>query len=285
MLSVTSSNGSFRASQTPAAGIECRPDGALVRLPELPEASGVAAGRRNPQRGWSHNDSSDPVLVMLDERGAIAGRVRLTGATVEDWEAIGAGPCPSGSCLYVGDIGDNDAERKRITIYRVPEPLDASGSLAARDAFHMTYPDGPHDAETLLVSPQGEIYIVTKGETGPVAMYQVPRDARAGSAAELTPVGKPRASGKSDSDARITDGAISPNGAWVVLRSNRALYFYAMADLLAGNWREAGRVDLGRLGEPQGEGVAFADATTLYLVGEGGGKGQPGTFVRMTCTF
>ena len=39
------------------------------------------------------------------------------------------------------------------------------------------------------------------------------------------------------------------------------------------------------LREPQGEGVAFADETTLYLVGEGGGKGRPGTLARMTCTF
>ena len=54
---------------------------------------------------------------------------------------------------------------------------------------------------------------------------------------------------------------------------------------MAGNWREAGRIDLGPLGEPQGEGVAFGDDRTLYLVGEGGGKSQPGTVARLSCTF
>ena len=47
----------------------------------------------------------------------------------------------------------------------------------------------------------------------------------------------------------------------------------------------AGRVDLQALGEPQGEGVAFADDSTIYLVGEGGGGSRPGTFARLTCTF
>jgi hypothetical protein len=53
----------------------------------------------------------------------------------------------------------------------------------------------------------------------------------------------------------------------------------------SGTWRNETRVDLVNLREPQGEGVTFADDTTLVLVGEGGGKGRGGTFVRLTCTF
>jgi hypothetical protein len=44
-------------------------------------------------------------------------------------------------------------------------------------------------------------------------------------------------------------------------------------------------VPLNALGEPQGEGIAFADEKTIYLVGEGGNKSQPGTFARLTCAF
>ena len=54
---------------------------------------------------------------------------------------------------------------------------------------------------------------------------------------------------------------------------------------MSGNWREAGRVSLKTLGEPQGEGIAFGDERTIYVVGEGGGKSRPGTFGRLTCTF
>ena len=130
----------------------CRPDGQVVKIPELTEASGIAMSRRVPGRLWAHNDSGEPVLFALDERGSVTGRIRLTGATVEDWEAIAVGPCGAGSCLYLADIGDNDAERKRVTIYRLPEPAGATGSVPVTDVFHATYPDGPHDAEALLIS-------------------------------------------------------------------------------------------------------------------------------------
>ena len=101
----------------------------LVRVTELPEGSGLAASRRTPGRFWSHNDSGDPVLFALDNDGRVVGRVRMSGAAVEDWEAIAVGACPSGSCIYVADIGDNDAERNQITVYRIPEPSDTSGSV------------------------------------------------------------------------------------------------------------------------------------------------------------
>ena len=78
------------------------------------------------------------------------------------------GPCGTASCLHIADIGDNDASRDRVTIYRLPEPEGASGSAAATDSFHATYPDGPHDAEALLIDGNGRLYIVTKGETGPI---------------------------------------------------------------------------------------------------------------------
>src|SRR5688572_17726959 len=89
---------------TPVA--TCQPFAALVRLPGLNEASGIAVSRRVPGRLWTHNDSGKPVVVALDERGAIAGSLAIAGATVTDWEAIAVGPCGTGtgSCLFIGDI-------------------------------------------------------------------------------------------------------------------------------------------------------------------------------------
>jgi hypothetical protein len=87
--------------------VQCRPTGPLVRLPGLRGASGLTVSGRVPGRLWTHNDSGEPVLFALDPRGSVTGRVRLTGAAVEDWEAIAAGPCGADSCLYMADIGDN----------------------------------------------------------------------------------------------------------------------------------------------------------------------------------
>jgi hypothetical protein len=263
---------------------QCQASGALVRIPELPEASGVAISRRSPGRLWAHNDSGDAVLVALDTGGSVTGRVRVSGVKVDDWEAVAVGACPGGSCIYIADIGDNKAERQRITIHRVPEP-STEDFVAVKDTFHATYPDGAHDAEALLVAPDGALFIVTKGETDAVGLYRFPRELRPGATHQLERVGKPRASGKAAATERITDGAVSPDGTWVVLRTRQGFAIHQAADLFAGNWTDAGRVDLKAVGEAQGEGVAIGADGTVYLTGEGGGKSQPGTFVKYACSM
>jgi hypothetical protein len=263
------------------APLQCRPAAAPVRVKELPEGSGLAASRRTPGRFWSHNDSGKPVLFALDGNGRVTGRLTLPGATVDDWEAVAVGSCPSGSCLYVADIGDNSAHRRHITIYRVPEPEAATGPVEVTGVFHATYPDRAHDAEALLVAEDGRLHIVTKGNTGPIALYRFPRELQSGTTMRLERVGEPRAAAAKD---RITDGAVSPDGHWIVLRTERALIFYRASDLLGGNWREAGRETLASLGEPQGEGVTFGSDNALYLMSEGGGRKRPGAFARLTCT-
>ena len=268
---------SARAEQAGA----CTPSGSLARPSGLAEASGLAVSKRVNGRLWAHNDSGGkPTLTALDERGSVTAQVAITGATVEDWEAIAVGPCASGSCLYIGDIGDNDGKRARITIYRVPEP-DANGRSATAEAFHATYPDGGHDAETLLVAG-GRLYIVTKGDTGPVAVYRFPAELQPGSTMKLERV--VQLSAKPRPAERITDGSVSPDGKWVALRTREALMFYP-SDVLTGSAKVTNTIDLRSLKEPQGEGVALGADNTVFLAGEGGGKGQPGTFVRFSCAI
>jgi hypothetical protein len=262
----------------------CRVDGAVATLAGLPEASGVAVSRRASDRFWTHNDSGQPALFMFDEDGTVTARVHLPDATVIDWEAVAAGPCGSESCLYVADIGDNDARRDQITIYRVTEPLDANAATATAEALHGKYPDGPHDAETLLVSGAGDVYIVTKGSTGPIALYRFPRDAGAGGpAVQLERVGEPRSARRVSNDEQVTDGAVSADGTRIVLRTHDALFFYRTPQLLAGDWREEAWADLKHIGEPQGEGVAFGPGNAVYLTSEGGDESDAGTFVRLRC--
>jgi hypothetical protein len=268
------------AAQQPP--LQCRPAAAPVQVKELPEGSGLAASRRTPGRFWSHNDSGKPVIFALDGSGRVTSRLTLPGAAIDDWEAVAVGACPSGSCLYVGDIGDNNAKRRQITIYRVPEPGATGEQAQVSGVFHATYPDGAHDAEALLVAGDGRLHIVTKGDTGPVALYRFPRELQPGTTMRLERVGEPRAAGAND---RITDGAVSPDGQWIVLRTEQTLIFYRASDLLAGNWREAGRESLRALNETQGEGVTFGSDNSLYLMSEGGGKKRPGAFARLACTL
>jgi hypothetical protein len=266
------------AGQTQPSGA-CQPAGELTRLAGVSEASGLALSRSVPGRLWTHNDSGQPVLFALDERGRVTGQLRIAGATAEDWEAVASARCQTGTCLYIGDIGDNDAKRNHVTVYRVAEPEANATTSAQAEAFHATYPDGPRDAETLLIAPDGRIHIVTKGNTG---LYRFPADLRAGSTMRLERVGD--AEGRTtDGDARVTDGAISPDGRWAVLRSQKTLRFFRTSDLLEGRWRHAFQVDLTPLKEPQGEGVAIDRNNTVFVAGESGGKGNGGTFTHFSC--
>jgi hypothetical protein len=269
-------------AQKSAASATCQAASPIAPLAGLSEASGLAISTRAPGRFWSHNDSGNPpILIGFDTKGVVTQRVALTGVSLTDWEAVAVGPCPSGSCVYAGDIGDNSAKRKSIAIYRFAEPAAGVQSVAVTDVFHATYPDGAHNAEALLIAPDARLYIVTKGDTGPVALYRFPSELRAGATVKLERVGDTIASvGK---DERITDGNMSADGQWTVLRSRTSLAFYRTAELVAGNFREHKRVDLTPLGEKQGEGMALGSDNVVYVSGEGGGKSQPGTFANFAC--
>jgi len=248
----------------------------------LHEGSGIAASRSRPGVLWAHNDSSQPALVVLDEQGAVTGQVRVAGARVDDWEDIAVGPCPRGSCIYIGDIGDNKEVRGAITVYRVPEPAAGATTTDVAEAFQGKYPDGPHDAESLFVTAAGEIVVVTKGSSGSVAVYRFPRALTPGATMPLERVGSPLTSHRTPPKDRPTAADLSPDGRWVAMRTSDYAAFFASDDFLAGRWKEAGRVDLRPLKEPQGEGVAFGREGRVFLLGE---SARGGTFARLDCTL
>jgi hypothetical protein len=257
----------------------CRSPQVVGALPDLREASGLAASRRTPGLLWSHNDSAAPVVHGIGFDGTRRGRVQVAGAAVEDWEGVAVGACRGGSCLYVADIGDNDGVRASITIYRVPEPLPGDSSTEAAEPLRLTYPDGPHDAESIFAAPDGTLFIVTKGEGTPIHLYRVPREASSTASARLEHVAQLTTQGARRA-SRITDGAASPDGRWVVLRTADALHFYRLNELTSGRSTTPLAFDLRALKEPQGEGVTWADASTLFLAGEGP---RGGTLARITC--
>jgi hypothetical protein len=268
-----------------AGSPSCRVSGSLVRVRGLPEGSGVAASRRTPGVLWAHNDSGEPVIVALDSHGSVTGRVRVAGATVEDWEDIAVGPCGQASCLYIADIGDNNGAREHITLYRTAEPAPGDAATRSAEVFEAAYPDGAHDAEALFVTQEGDVFIITKGDPGPIALYRFPRPLRAGARLRLERLGEPAKTGKVDAKDRPTAADVSEDGKWIAVRTTEWVAFYRTSDLTAGRWREAFRTDVSGLKEPRGEGITFAGNQTVILVGEGGFGSSRGTFARLTCTL
>lgn len=263
----------------------CRITDEPAQLPDdLPEASGAAASLAHPGIIWTHNDGGPAYLYAVDRAGNSKGRVRVTGADVVDWESIDVGPCAAGQCVYVGDIGDNDAERSGIIVYRVPEPSATAAATAPAEALRARFPDGPADAEALFVTPQGVIYVVTKGDRGPVTVYRFPDSSPGGNGVTLERV-RVLGDGRPGKNEQITGADMSPDGNWIVLRTNRKLQFYS-ARGFDGSSAPAKEMDLRPLKEPQGEGVSFgANSGKILITSEGGKKKKPGSVAELDCVL
>jgi hypothetical protein len=134
---------------------------------QLKEASGMAVSRQFPGRVYHINDSGDTgKFYITNLSGKDTQSVTVTDFAPRDTEALSLGPCPGNpatarSCLYLGDIGDNDRNRKFIEIVVVDEVEKFSQSVKARSRIQLRYPDGPHDAESMAVHPDGTIFLLT----------------------------------------------------------------------------------------------------------------------------
>jgi hypothetical protein len=261
----------------------CVVDGSAISLPDaVHEASGLALSRANPGVLWTHSDAGAPQVLALSLSGAPLGTVRITGAAVEDWEDVAVGPCSGRSCLYIGDIGDNQAERRTITVYRVPEPTPAAGSSSPAEAFRGRYPNGPHDAEALFVDAEGRIHVVTKGETGPIIVYRFPASPRRDS---VNPLERVRALGTEAVPRRdrVTGASASADGRWIALRTLHGASIYPSATFASPSGAPAARFDLRGANEAQGEGIALGAGDTVFLSSEGGRKRNPARLTRVVC--
>ena len=142
----------------------------MGRMPtELRESSGLGVSQSYPGVFWTHNDSGDgPRLYAIDDSAALLATVTVEGAMARDWEAMDLGRCPAAadrSCLYVADIGDNRSQRESVVIYIIeePDPFAGDHEAALVGVVPFVYPDGPHDAEGLAITADGDVVVVTKG--------------------------------------------------------------------------------------------------------------------------
>ena len=260
----------------------CTMIGDAAMLRDVPEASGLAVSRRHAGVIWTHNDSgNETILFAVDMSGRELGRARLP-FRARDWEDLSAGPCPAGDCLYIADIGDNDLARRNVQVFRIPEPEPAAARTARPDAFTLTYPDGPHNAEALFVAGD-TLMVVTKDRSGTLYRAAAPTGEARG--VRLERVGDLGLIG-------VTDAETSRDGQSVVVRTPREAAVYRTADLVGGpdkvrpalddgSIRAIVRIPIGGLREPQGEGVAL-DGDVLYLASEGG---RAGRLLSLRCSF
>jgi hypothetical protein len=214
----------------------CQAYGAVTTIGELEdqrinEISGLAASRLHPGLYYAHNDSGDSArFFALDASGATRGEFQLAQpATAVDWEDLAVGPCALGSCVYLGDVGDNFAQRDDYVVYVVPEPVewdDSQPVVVNTTAYPFRYPDGPHNCETMLVHPvTGDIYLVTKGSTWSV--YKLPTPHTPGVQAVLEPLGT---AALASAGQVATGGSVHPCGTRALIRSYGSLWEYRLGE-------------------------------------------------------
>lgn len=143
----------------------------------LSEASDLSQSLLYPERFYQANDSARDFKVYLTtEQGQITASIDL-GFALSDVEDMDVGPCPEGSCVFLGDIGDNLSKRTSLGLYIFPEQVSYDQNLQVKQIY-LNYPDGAHDAESLAVHPDGTVYILTKAsfnllKTEPARLYKL----------------------------------------------------------------------------------------------------------------
>lgn len=249
------------------------------------ESSGLAIGRRNPGIFWTLNDSGGgPFVFAFDDKGSTRARFEISGVANFDWEDIASGPDAEGKpSLFLGDIGDNLFIRPEVQVYQIEEPALESAAPSAEfkisqfKNLRASYPDGRHNAESLLCHPQtGRLFIITKNNDGQCGVYAFPSTLRTDiimklesvASFQIPTVARP---GKRPIDNCMSTGAcFSPDATRIVVSTYSSLYQWTLGPVQT--LAEAFAQQPLRIVQPlllQNEAVCYsADGKSLWITSE-----------------
>jgi hypothetical protein len=250
---------------------------------ELDALSGLALSRKQSDIMFAHNDHDRAVVYALDGTGQLRARISLQDAMASDIEDIATGPCDGESCVYLADIGDNAATRDEYALLRFVEPdvPSAPGMIDMQTGFEryrFRYEDGSHNAEALMVAPDGTVYVVTKlapgsggtvAATGPSSIYRLsPPFSSSASAVAVKVATLPI---PAEGDLATSAAAAHPCGLGFVVRTYDRVYEFrtpkgaAFEDAFA-----VAPATVAMPAEPQSEGIDYsADGRGFVSSGEG----------------
>ncbi|EST39408.1 hypothetical protein N566_02160, partial [Streptomycetaceae bacterium MP113-05] len=238
------------------------PSAFTLQDPRITESSGLAASSAHPGVYWTHNDSDDgPYVYAVDGgTGRTVATVTLRGVEPRDVEAVSVGPDGD---VYVGDIGDNlGGGWSEVWIYRFPEPGRLRDTTVTPVRYTVRYEDGPRNAESLMVHPRtGRVYLASKSERKS-GVYAGPEDLSASGVNDFRRI--------ADVDLEVTDGAFSPDGTRLVLRSYFGAEMYRWTE--EGRPEPVGSVPVSTFG--QGESVTFTRAGDTLMFGSEGANSR-----------
>jgi hypothetical protein len=239
-----------------------------MKDPRLAELSGIVADK---DRWYAVNDGGDKATVMVLKKDCTVER-QIVGQT-DPFDVEDLGRAPDGTFL-LADGGDNNLERTTAALIS----LSPAGKSTL---FRVTYPDGKHDSEALLVGANGAPYFITK-EPGNAGVYSPIRQLKSPGPTPMKKVttiklGVTGTKGGPVPPAvgsrTVTGGAVSPDGKTIAIRTYTDAYVYAAPDkdIVKALTSEPVRVPLPN--EAQGEAIAFEGDGSLVSASEK--TGQP----------
>ncbi len=253
-----------------------------LRIKEMDEISGIAVSGIRKDIYYIHNDSGDTSrFFAITPDGTLKNVIYFKGDPSQtlgavDCEdiAVGIGPDKNKSYVYLGDIGDNRGVRKYITIYRFEEKPNWAKDSLIKNAevvpVHYKYPDGPKDAESLMIDPiEKLIYIVSK-RSDSVTVYTTPLNFKANDTLILSKKCKLYFNGFRPFKW-ITAGDISRDGQQILLKSYEKVYYWKRSNNEP-VWKTMLKTptELPYKPEKQGEAIGFTlDGKGYYTTSEG----------------
>lgn len=185
--------------------------------------------------------------------------------------------------VWFADIGDNARDRDTVALITVSyDPSDPPTAGSEPTVYRLRYPDGPHDAEALLLGPDGTPYLVTKDPSGRSAVYRPSTDLDPSAEVSLDKVadlrfsmtGTPGGPVDSTSQLLVTGGAVSTDGSRIALRTYTDAYVWSLTGNAVAEALQDDPLAVVALPDtPQGEAISFtADSQSLLIGTEGVGS-------------
>lgn len=229
---------------------------------EITESSGLACSIKwaNKNYAYVHNDEPGPLYVVNLATGNVVGSISISGVTLFDDEAIAIDPK---RILWWGDIGDNNEVRDVIAVYTHAEPGPGNHGDKPWTRYLFQYPGGTaHNAEALIIWPNGIKQIVTKEAKGLVCQF--PATLRSGSTRnQLRIVAK---------DSRldfVTDAVAQHDGRFAfVIRKDKP----TTISVFSSHWNYIGSIPMSSMVQPEGLAID-ADGKYLWVCNDNGGPG------------
>ncbi|GAB2969973.1 hypothetical protein GCM10027184_18890 [Saccharothrix stipae] len=252
-------------------------DVCAVTDPRLEELSGLVS---NGDRWFAVNDSDNGRLQIqvLDRNCAIS---RTITAPNNPFDVEDLALAPDGT-LWAADTGDNGKSRETVALHAVSP--DGSARL-----YRLTYPDGKHDAEALLLDGSGIPHIITKETLGSALVYRPASRLAEGVPTPMEQVARVSIGGTDTPGGPmqnsvvtrvVTGAAMTRDGRVAAVRTYTDAYLFAVPDGDLAEALESEPVRVPLAGEPQGEAIAFDPDGTLLSASEFGNAGGASSTVR-----